>query len=147
MSEEAKRIQLLESRAAIADLVHGYALNVRTGKPGDCAEMFTKEATFEVREARLGGSSQQTRAKLSGRKAIVDYIARSSTSGARVCPLIHNLIVRIDGNDATSNCAMETLVWPGGQKMVGEYHDTFRYENGWRFSARVFTILGEFGAS
>jgi hypothetical protein len=33
-----------------------------------------------------------------------------------------------------------------GQRLIGEYNDHFRVEGGWRFTSRVFTILGNMGS-
>jgi hypothetical protein len=33
--------ELLVARAAIEDLVHTYALNIRSGKPAECMKLFT----------------------------------------------------------------------------------------------------------
>ena len=146
MSDEIARIERLEARAAIADLVYEYALNIRSGKGAECVKLFTEDAVFEVREAPLGrANAARTRAKLAGHEAISIYLARSASSESetRVCPMIHNLLIRVDGSHAESSCAMTAQV-SNGQTLLGEYQDRYRYEEGWRFSSRVFTILGEF---
>jgi hypothetical protein len=61
-----------------------------------------------------------------------------------VCPLIHNLLIQINGREATSTCVMTSLVWSSGRQIVGEYQDSYRNETGWRFASRIFTIIGEF---
>ena len=135
----------LEARAAITDLVYTYALNIRAGNGGECAKLFTADAVFEVREAVPGGrGAARPRTRLTGQDAIASYLARASGSDTRVCPLIHNLLIRIDGPEATSSCVMTSFVWPSGQQFIGEYQDSYRYETGWRFTSRLFTILGEF---
>ena len=145
-SDGIARLETLETRAAIADLVHGYANNVRAGNTADCVKLFTADGSFEVREDFFGGpDGGRTRSKVVGHADIAAYLNRTAVAKIRVCPLIHNLVVRIDGLRATSNCAMMSIIWPSGQKIVGEYHDSYRYEHGWRFSSRIFTIIGEFG--
>jgi hypothetical protein len=145
MANETARIELLEARAAIADLVYSYALNIRAGNGADCVKFFTEDAVFEVREAFLGGRGiERTRAKLAGHVAILAYVARSAASETRVCPMINNLIIHVSGQEAKSNCVMMAFV-SNGQRLIGEYQDSYRYESSWRFSSRVFTILGEFG--
>lgn len=135
---------MLDARQAIADLVHTYALKVRRGQGADCAELFTDDAVFEVRQATPGADDAgHTRTRLSGRDAVAAYIARASSAETRVCPMIHNLLIQVSGDEAASNCLMTSVVWPGGQQMIGEYEDRYRYENGWRFSSRVFTVFGE----
>jgi hypothetical protein len=142
MGDETTRLAGLEARAAVADLVHRYALNIREGKGAACGKLFTEDAVFEVREAPAFGSATcRTRSRVAGREAIAAYVSKSATPDARVCPLISNLIIHIDATKAQSSCVMTTLVVPGGQQILGEYHDTFRYEDGWRFSSRTFTII------
>ncbi len=138
--------KLLTARAAITDLVHTYALNIRTGNGAKCAQLFTEDAVFEVREA-LAGSSEpaRTRSRLTGRDAITNYIARVGAPETRVCPLIHNLLIQVHGHEATSTCLMTSILWATGKQLIGEYQDRYGYEaeTGWRFSSRLFTILGE----
>lgn len=137
----------LLARAAIADLVHSYALNIRTGNGADCAKLFTEDAVFEVREAPPGNSAAgRTRSRLEGRDAIAVYVARTANPEARVCPLIHNLLIDVRGSEATSTCVMTSIVWSSGRQLVGEYRDSFCYEDEWRFTSRIFTILGELGS-
>ncbi len=139
------RLALIEARAAIEDLVYAYARNIRAGKGGDCAELFTKDAVFEIREAPLDGHAVgRVRAKLAGHDAILGYLVQSVSSTRRICPMIHNLLIRVNGQEASSDCVMTAFV-SNGQRLVGEYQDRFRYEGSWRFSSRGFTILSEFG--
>jgi hypothetical protein len=65
--------ELLNARAAIADLVHTYAKGVRSGHGGGCARLFTDDATFEVREILPGGgglSRTPTRRRILERNAV-----------------------------------------------------------------------------
>ena len=135
--------ELLTARAAIADLVHTYALHIRSGNAGECMKLFTEDAVFEVREAQIGGlEGVRMRSRFTDRDGISSHLLR--TKETRVCPFISNLLIDVHGRDATSTCLMTSLVWSRGLHIVGEYHDTYRYDTDWRFSSRVFTILGEF---
>ena len=135
----------LDARAAIADLVHTYALYIRAGKGAECVKLFTADAVFEVREAPLSSrSAARSRSRLTGHEAISSYLARASGSDTQVCPLIHNLLIRVDGREATSSCIMTSFVWPSGQQFIGEYEDSYKHETTWRFTSRVFTMLGQF---
>ena len=138
----AARLALVEARLAIADVVHGYARNIRAGRGADCLALFTADGVFEIRDAPLDGSAEPTvRARLEGQQAIMAYLAGSAGGDARVCPMIHNLIIDVNGNEASSDCVMEAIV-SNGQTLFGEYHDRFRFEDGrWRFSSRLFTIF------
>jgi len=135
----------LEARAAIADVVHGYARNIRVGRPQECLALFTSDAVFETRDAPLGSREPpKTRSKLEGRESIMAYLAHSASGGTRVCPMIHNLMIEVNGKEAKSDCVMQAIV-SNGMSLFGEYHDRFRLEDGgWRFSARQFDIFGEF---
>lgn len=132
---------LLQSRVEIADLVHRYAFNVRTGKGLDCASLFIPDAEFEIREMNpQDPDSQRTRQRLVGRDAIVDYIVKSTSHGILVCPLIHNLLVEVEGDHARGHCMMTTRSWPAGYELVGEYQDSFRFQSRWLFESRLYTI-------
>ena len=135
----------LEARAAIADLVHGYARNIRAGRPEECGALFTSDAVFETRDAPLGRREPpRTRSRLEGRESIVAYLAHGASGDTRVCPMIHNLMIEVNGREAKSDCVMEAIV-SNGMTLFGEYHDRFRIEDGgWRFSSRLFNIFGEF---
>lgn len=139
--------ELLLARAAIADLIHRYALQVRSGDGIDCAEFFTEGAVFEVREAPIGNpAAARTRSRLEGHAAIGAYVARTMQPDSRVCPIISNLLIDVRGNEATSSCVMTSIVWANGRQLVGEYRDSFRLDDRWRFTSRTFMILGAIGA-
>jgi hypothetical protein len=146
MLDVAARIELLEARAAVADVVHGYAFNIRSGNASACDQLFTLDAVFEVRERSVGAGITRTRSRLSGRPAIMGYLTDGAASQIRLCPLIQNLIVRVNGREATSTSAMLAFVLPNGKGILGEYDDSFRREDEWRFSSRIYTILGEVSA-
>jgi SnoaL-like domain len=138
---EAATIELLAARAQISDVVYRYAQFIRSGRVDDCMKLFTADATFEVRQAVPGdASSVRTRTKASGHAAILSLISQSAAA-AGVCPLIHNLLIDVNGSEATSSSVMTASVWSSGQTIVGEYQDSFRREGEWRFSARIYTIF------
>lgn len=138
------RIELLEARAAITELVHVYALNIRSGNGAACAPLFTEDAVFEVRE-RLGGVGPgRTRSKFTGRAAIKTYLGDGAASQTRLCPLIQNLIIRVSGHQAASTSAMVAFMLATGDRIIGEYEDSFRFQQEWRFCSRIFTILGQY---
>ena len=141
-SSVESRLEWLEARAFIADLVHRYARCVRTGDTADCVNLFAEDATFEVREQIAGDAkSAKTRSRLESRAAIVEYLSHGSASGGSVCPVISNLLIEVSGKRASSNCVMTAIVWGNPNSVLGEYHDTYRLEDGWRFESRVYTIL------
>jgi SnoaL-like domain len=138
---DAATVELLAARAQISDVVYRYAQLIRSGNVDDCMRLFTADATFEVRQAVAGdANSLRTRTQASGHEAILKLISQS-VAPAGVCPLIHNLLIDVNGSEATSSAVMTALVWSSGQTIVGEYQDSFRREGDWRFSARIYTIF------
>jgi hypothetical protein len=132
--------EALDARAAIADLVHTYALNIRMREGEACADLFTEDAVFETRRADPDARMLN---RLEGRASIAAYLAKASHGETRVCPMIHNLLITVDGREASSNCLMAALALPGGTELIGEYRDTYRFDGVWRFSSRTYTILHE----
>lgn len=144
--ELGTRIHLLESRAAVADLVHRYALNIRTRQPEACAALFTGDGTFEIRDTDPAGNADfVTRATCVGREAVMAYVAGSTRSDFHVFPMIRNVLVEVDVTTtpptASATSLMSSRTWPAGAEVFGEYHDSFREDDGvWRFTGRIFTI-------
>lgn len=150
MSKEINRILFLENRAAIENLINHYAQYVRNNNSSACAALFTQDATFEVRDASFcsgANTSVQTRSKLTGPSEISGHLNKTAVMGVRLCPMIHNICIQVDGNVAVANSVMMTSVLPYGHQILGEYEDSFRYDGKWYFSSRIFTILGEIKAS
>jgi ketosteroid isomerase-like protein len=140
--DTAQALRHLQDRAAIADLVHTYALNIRDGAGAACAELFADDAVFEMFDADPADLSPRLRARIEGREAIIAHIAGASRPGSRVCPMIHNLTIRIDGDAAEGACTMNAVTIPGGHELIGAYRDRFRCDGGvWHFTARAHTIL------
>lgn len=130
-----------EDRAAIADLVHRYALHIRRGEPSQAAALFAADGAFEVREANpFDPASLAVRSRVEGRVHVETYIG-SSTAGVRMVPMIHNLMVEVEGDRAGASSLMVGRVWPTANEIVGEYADSFRREGGrWLFAERIYTI-------
>lgn len=132
---------LAADRAAIADLVHRYALHIRRGEPQRAAALFADDGAFEVREADPADpATLKVRSRIEGRLHVETYIT-SSTAQARMVPMIHNLLVELAGDRATASSLMIGRIWPSSREVFGEYADSFRREGGrWMFSERVYTI-------
>jgi hypothetical protein len=144
VTESPEPTAVLAARAAIADLVYTYARNIRAGRGADCLPLFTRDGVFEIRDQLLGSSQPPSvRTRLEGQDAILAYLTNSASGDTRVCPMIHNLLIEVSGNEAESSSVMTALV-SNGQSLFGEYLDRFQFENGWRFSSRTFTIMGDF---
>lgn len=138
-SDSAEDVRYQMDRIEIADLVHTYALNIRDGNGQNCRDLFVDDAVFEMYDD--AGGSRILRKKVQGAAAIIDYILGSSGSTARVCPMIHNLVIRIEGDRAESRCTMTGVIIPGGSDFIGAYQDTLQWDGAWRFTKRAHTIL------
>lgn len=134
----------LEAKVAIEELLHLYPLYMRRGEETRVAELYTEDAIFEQWQTTgLGRDSRLLRRRMIGRDAILDSLANTGSSGFRMCPAIHNARIEVHGGEAESHCIMVASMWPGDSRWVGEYHDRFRFEDRWRFSARIYALLGE----
>jgi hypothetical protein len=132
-----------QDRAEITDLVHRYALYVRQGHGAACGNLFTQDAIYDICE--VAASSPRNlpthRNRIEGRPAIAEYIAQAGSGSVRICPLIHNILVEIEGDTATGTAMLESRTWPAGHEFIGEYQDTFRREEvRWLFASRTFTL-------
>jgi hypothetical protein len=138
----AERIRLIEDRAAIADLVHLYARAMRYGRPADAMHLFTEDGVFEIRDGLPTSPEFTVRTRLEGRIHIDVYLVQRKGGAPAVCPLIHNLLIEVDGDTARASSVMETQMLDTGRKTIGEYDDRFRREDGtWKFAARTYTIF------
>jgi hypothetical protein len=136
-----QRLDATESRTAIADLVHTYARCIRYDRPDEVGVLFTEDGTFELREGHPDKPEYTVRYRLEGRASVHAHMAHNKGNTHPV-PLIHNLIIAIDGDRASATSVMEGKVYGTSHGVIGEYHDSFRRENGtWLFAARIYTIF------
>jgi hypothetical protein len=137
--------EILVHRAAIADLVHRYAFNIRSRTVARCVELFTDDAVFEHWQAGPSGNAPSVlKRKYSGRDEIIESLTSSQPpSGMRLFPMIHNLLIDVRDREAESSCLMVAAVMPGGRQILGEYRDRFRYDSDWRFTLRSYIQCGD----
>ncbi len=136
-----QRLDEAESRAAIAELIHAYARFIRRDEPEQVHNLFAPGGTFEVRDGHPDRADFAVRSHFASPQEIHDYLTPGKGKPHPV-PLIHNLIVELDGDSARANCVMEAQIYGTTHKIIGEYHDTFRRMDGtWRFAARIYTIF------
>lgn len=144
-SDLEQRITALEDRQAITDLIYRYTESIRQQRPKECLDYFTVDALVELRHTDLeqpGHSRLQDR--FVGKKEIASSFDKTAGASAHIWPVIHNLRIELDGDQASSCCVMRSVIWPYGKEYVGEYRDTFRRDQGsWKFTARVFTLFGD----
>jgi hypothetical protein len=143
MSDLAERIDRLEARQAVGDLIHTYARFIRSDQPDKIAGLFLPDATFEVRN----GHPDKPDFSVSNRHASREEIDASMTAmkgQPHPVPLIRNLIVEVDGDSAEANSVMDAHIYGTTHKLMGEYRDTCRRVDGrWYFASRVFTMYAE----
>ena len=135
---------LAQDRAAIHDLILRYAALVRDQQGHDCAGFFTDDAVYEIREAEptQPDSESRLRNRLEGAAAIAEYVGNSASVQIRIYPLIHNVLVALNGAVASTQCLMTTRTFPAGNEVFGRYDDSFACQDGlWLFTSRRYTIL------
>ncbi len=139
---DADRLDRLEARAAIADLVHEYARLIRRDRPENVSALFAPEGRFEIRDGHPDSDSFTVREILESPQALHDYLAPTKGKPHPV-PVIHNLMIEVAGDSATANALMEARIYGTPHTVSGEYHDSFRRVDGrWLFASRVFTLHG-----
>ena len=140
-----QRLDEAESRTAIAELIHAYARFIRRDQPDQVHTLFASGGTFEVRDGHPDSADFTVRNHYASPQEIHDHLAPNKGKPHPV-PLIHNLIIELDGDSARAKCVMEAQIYGTAHKVIGEYHDSFcRVDGEWRFAARIYTIFS--GAS
>lgn len=140
-----RRIDLLESREAIANLVYRYTEAIRSRAPTEVLDLMLETATVELHHADPDEPSvTRLLVRYDGREELRGSFAEQAGAQARVWPMLHNLRVEIDGDDASSVCVLQSAVWPAGKEFVGEYRDTFRRVDGrWFIASRRHIGFGD----
>jgi hypothetical protein len=137
-----QRVEELESYNEITELRSKYCWYAVRGDIPPIVELFTEDLEF-VSPA----DGQGKRNTVHGRKDLLPYFIAGIGQPGLVAPLIVNHVVRIDGDEATGTCAMESPVTPlpggkpGGPPMVYYYYDRFKRVGGrWYFSYRKLSL-------
>lgn len=139
----AERLDRVEARFAVADLVHAYARLIRRDQPDEAAALFLPEGSFEIRDGYPDRGEYRVRTRLEGRAQIDAYLAPGKGKPHPV-PLIRNLMIEVDGDSATANSVMDAQIYGSDVKVRGEYRDSFaRVDGRWYFAARAYTIYKE----
>ena len=143
MTGIAEQPDALAAKQAISELVNRYAQLVRYGRLDETADLYTPGGVFEVRRGAPDRDEHSVDSREEGREAIRAMLAPSKGKPHPV-PLIHNLLVELDGDTASGTCVMEGRMSVGEGGFWGEYRDRYAREDGrWYFAARVFTIFDE----
>ncbi|MBW8752919.1 MAG: nuclear transport factor 2 family protein [Sphingomonadales bacterium] len=145
MTDLAERIDRLEARLEIADLIHTYARHIRRDEPEKVHELFLPDGTFEVRDGHPDRPDFTVRSHYASAQEVHDHLAPNKGKPHPV-PLIRNLIVEVDGDSATANSVMDATIYGTAHAIQGEYRDVCRRVDGrWYFKSRIYTIYA--GAS
>lgn len=140
---DGERLNIIEAKLAIADLVHDYARAIRHNKVEEVGGMFTPDSFFEVRAGHPSEPQFEVQERLDGAKAIGNFM-KEGKGRPHPIPLVHNLMIEVDGDRASSICAMEGQVYGTEYRVMGEYRDSFaRIDGCWRFVSRTFTMYTE----
>jgi len=135
------RLDRMEAQAAIADLVHEYARLIRRDQSDEVSALFTQDASFETRDGHPDKQESAVRSRMEGRDRIHDFMIQGKGRPHPV-PLIHNLMIEVEGDSATGNCVMEGTIYGTEHKVYGEYRDSFsRVDGRWLFASRSFTMF------
>lgn len=138
MDEE--RLARIEAQLAVADLVHDYARAIRREAHEDIPALFAPDGTFEVRSGWPDRSDFAVRQRFETPDALAAFLIEGRGKPHPV-PLIHNLMIEVDGDTATANAMMSAAIPGTDRSVTGEYHDSFvRQEGRWVFSSRIYTV-------
>jgi hypothetical protein len=125
-----RRLQRLEDLAEIRLLIAQYAWHAARAEAGEMAALFTNEGTMEA-----------SGTVLCGRREIEAHF-RKLRPGAQV-PLVHNVLIELHGDTASSTCTTLTPWIDDGLGACGWYQDAYRRDDGrWRFTQRHWTRHG-----
>ena len=126
------RLQAIEDREAIRELLASYALHAMNRDWPALITLFVADGILDIRSPAGGGIHWQGHDEI---------LANLTAKNLPVIPLIHNEIIRIDGDEATCTHVMLTPVGPDAESrgFVGVYSDKMVRSGGqWRFTERYF---------
>ena len=132
-----QRVQELADREEIRGLIATYAHRVAHGLSN--ADLFTDDGAY-IHRRSVDGEPEVTR----GRAQLdAHYVARPSAEGVAT-PMIHNTLITLDGDVASSICSIELRLWHDGASALasGYYRDRLRRDGGrWKFVLREVTFF------
>ena len=136
MDDLATRVESLEDREALRDLMARYAYLIDTGQAEEWVDCFTPSGRFEVH--RPGGDTTV----LEGRDQLLAFASSRPPAPIPGKHFTSQVTVTVDGDFATGECYFAILSDVDGDPSLvfyGRYHDEFaRGDDGrWRFSSRL----------
>ena len=141
-----QKVRILVDREEIRDLIATYAHRVAHGIPQ--YDLFTEDGTFTIR--RLPDESVDTVTGIEAMKKRAGRLREPNTSpihspdSERALPMIHNFLIRIEGDNAWGINSNELRITENGKSMIasGYYEDVYRRVNGkWKFVRRDTTFI------
>lgn len=135
------RLERIEARSAVADLIHRYAQLVRYDRGEETADLYVIDGIFEVRRGSPDKPKFAVQSRIEGREAIRAFLLPGKGKPHPV-PLVCNILVEVDGDTASATCVMQARMSEGEGGFWGEYHDTCaRIDGRWYFTSRTYTIF------
>lgn len=121
-------IRELADKDAIRELVHCYAHCIWHKDIEGTADLFTIDGVMDTGE----------RPPIRGRQALLDEY-RTMLSAIELHPMIHDLIIVVDGDRATGRSHLDVRATVAGKSMIGagDYEDEYaRIGSAWKFKSR-----------
>lgn len=129
MSSSEQRLQILEDRVQINELVSVYSLRILQNEAHTLPDLFTEDGIFQAGTLRLQGREQLT-AMFGRMQAGITY------------PLVRPAEIKIEGDVATHVGVMQNPSGEGRAGYIGIYYDALRRVDGnWLFSKREFKFI------
>jgi ketosteroid isomerase-like protein len=132
-----QKIQELVDREEIRDLIATYAHRVAHGAAFD--DLFTDDGVWTIR--RLPDETVEV---INGKAELKQHFGGPVQPGDHPLPMIHNFLIKIDGDNATGINSNELRITVNGQSIIasGYYEDIYRRVNGhWKFARRDTTFI------
>ena len=132
MDELAQRVQALEDREAIKEVVAMYSLHILNNETAKIPDLFADDGVFRIASAGL---------HIAGREALIAFYNRMSPG--TTYPVAQTTAIVLDGDTATHVGVMDNPAHTGGRKgYLGIYEDSLRRVDGrWLFTDRGFRFL------
>lgn len=129
MSSLEQRLQILEDRVQINELVSVYSLRILQNEAHTLPDLFTDDGIFQAGTVRLQGREQLT-AMFGRMPAGITY------------PLVRPAVITVDGDLATHVGVMQNPSGAERDGYIGIYYDALRKVDGiWLFSKREFNFI------
>ena len=132
MESLARRIQVLEDREEIKEVVAKYSLHILSDETAKIPALFADDGVFRIDSSAL---------RIAGREALTAFYKRMSPGTS--FPVVHSTTIVLEGDTAQHIGVLDNPAHVEGRKgYLGIYHDQLRRVDGRRrFTERSFTFL------